>query len=42
MRFHGKPSWIRCLAHVVALICKDVLADVKAGSAKEAKRMLGA
>jgi hAT family C-terminal dimerisation region len=40
MRFHGKSSWIRCLAHVIALICKDVLGDLKAGSAKEAKRML--
>jgi hypothetical protein len=40
MRFHGKSSWIRCLAHIIALICKDVLSDVKAGSAKEAKRML--
>ncbi|KAH8589123.1 ribonuclease H-like domain-containing protein, partial [Bisporella sp. PMI_857] len=40
MRFHGKQSWVRCLAHVIALICKDVLNDVKAGSAKEAKKML--
>jgi len=40
MRFHGKSSWIRCLAHIIALICKDVLTAVKAGSAKEAKRML--
>jgi hypothetical protein len=40
MRFHGKSSWIRCLAHVIALICKDVLNNLKAGSAREAKRML--
>jgi hypothetical protein len=23
--FHGKASWIRCFAHVIALICGDVL-----------------
>ena len=40
MRFHGKQSWVRCLAHVIALIVKDVLYDVKAGSAKEAKKIL--
>ena len=40
MRFHGKSSWIRCLTHIIALICKDVLTAIKAGSAKEAKRML--
>jgi hypothetical protein len=40
MRFHGKQSWVRCLAHVIALIVKDVLHDVKVGSAKEAKKTL--
>src|SRR6266536_6153168 len=40
IRFHGNSSWIRCLAHIIALICKDVLTAVKAGSAKEAKRIL--
>ena len=39
MRFHGRPSWVRCLAHVVALICDDVLKDLKAGTAKEAKKL---
>jgi acid phosphatase class B len=40
MRSHSKSSWIQCLAHIIALIYKDVLSDVKARSAKEAKRML--
>ena len=40
MRFHGKESWIRCFAHVIALICGDVLNDLKAGTAKAAKKLL--
>jgi hypothetical protein len=40
MRFHGKLSFIRCLAHVINLICKDVLSSLKAGSAIEAKKAL--
>lgn len=40
MRFHGRKSWIRCLAHITSLICGSVLQDLKAGSAKEAKKML--
>lgn len=40
MHFHGKDSWIRCLAHVIALICGDVLGGLKAGTAKEAKKLL--
>jgi hypothetical protein len=40
MRFHGKLSFIRCLAHVINLICKDVLSSLKAGSAIEAKMAL--
>jgi hypothetical protein len=40
MRFHGRKSWVRCLAHVTALVCEDVLQDLKAGTAKEAKKML--
>jgi hypothetical protein len=39
MRFHGRKSWVCCLAHVTALICEDVLQDLKAGTAKEAKKM---
>ncbi|XP_044723739.1 uncharacterized protein HRG_01635 [Hirsutella rhossiliensis] len=33
-------SWIRCLAHITSLICEGVLQDLKAGTAKEAKKML--
>ena len=33
-------NWIRCLAHVINLICKDVLSSLKAGSAIEAKKAL--
>jgi hypothetical protein len=40
MRFHGRPSWVRCLAHVVALVCSDVLSDLNTGTAKEAKKLL--
>lgn len=40
MRFHGRPSWVRCLAHIVALICDDVLMDLNAGTAREAKKLL--
>lgn len=40
MRFHGRPSFIRCLAHVINLICKDILTHFGAGSAREAKATL--
>jgi hypothetical protein len=40
MRFHGRQSFIRCLAHVINLVCKEVLANLGAGSAKEAKATL--
>ncbi len=40
MRFHGRPSWVRCLAHIVALVCDDVLMDLNAGTAREAKKPL--
>ena len=40
IRFHGKESWIRCFAHVIALVCGDVLGELKAGTAKAAKKLL--
>jgi hypothetical protein len=40
IRFHGKLSFIRCLAHVINLICKDVLSSLKAGSVIKAKKAL--
>ena len=40
MRFHGRPSWVRYLAHIVALVCDDVLMDLNAGTGREAKKLL--
>ncbi|KAJ5544026.1 hypothetical protein N7494_005305 [Penicillium frequentans] len=40
MRFRGRQSFIPCLAHILNLICKNVLASLKAGSAREAKAIL--
>jgi hAT family C-terminal dimerisation region/Domain of unknown function (DUF4413) len=40
MRFHGRGSFIPCLAHVINLVCKEFLSSLKAGSVKEAKAML--
>lgn len=40
MQFHGKPSWIRCLAHIIALICGKVMKELKAGTAKDAQNAL--
>jgi hypothetical protein len=40
MRFRGRPSFIPCLAHILNLIYKDVLASSRAGSARAAKSIL--
>jgi len=40
MRFHGRPSFIRCLAHIINLICKDILTQLGMESVKEAKATL--
>ncbi|KAJ5848339.1 hypothetical protein N7455_012296 [Penicillium solitum] len=40
MRFRGRPSFIPCLAYILNLICKDVLASLRAGSAREVKAIL--
>jgi hypothetical protein len=40
MQFHGRHSWIRCCAHVIALICGDILEYQQAGTAQEAKKLL--
>ena len=37
MRFRGRASFIPCLAHIINLICKSILAFLKAGSAHEAQ-----
>jgi hypothetical protein len=31
MRFHGCASFIRCLAHIINLICKDILTQLGVG-----------
>jgi hypothetical protein len=40
MRFHGRKTFIRCLAHVINLICDDILKELKSSTAKEAKALL--
>jgi len=40
MQFHRRFSWIHCFTHIIALICGDILKSVKAGTAKEAKKLL--
>ena len=40
MRFHGRKSFIRCLAHVTNLICDDILKELKSSTAREAKALL--
>jgi hypothetical protein len=40
MRFHGRKSFIRCLAHVTNLICDDILKELKSSTAREAKLSL--
>lgn len=40
MRFRGRKSYIPCLAHVINLICDDVLKTLKAGNAKDARDLL--
>lgn len=38
MQFHGRASWIRCFAHVIALVCGDILTCINAGSGKDARK----
>ncbi len=40
MRFYERPSWIRCLAYINALLCDSVLKDLNSSSIKEAKKKL--
>ena len=39
MRFRGRQSFIRCLAHVINLICKDILSHFGAGSVRRPRRL---
>jgi hypothetical protein len=36
IQFHGVDSYIRCLAHILNLIVKDILRALKSGSTQEA------
>jgi len=40
MRFHGASSQIRCLAHILHLVVKDILKVLDAGDTNEAKASL--
>ena len=40
MQFHGQYSWIYCKAYIIALICGNILKDLKAKTAKDAKKLL--
>jgi hypothetical protein len=42
MNFHSENSYIRCLAHIINLICKAILKELKASTHKEAKAILDA
>lgn len=40
MRFQGQKSYIRCLVHILNLIVKDILLQLKLGTMKSAKQVL--
>jgi hypothetical protein len=40
MLYKGDKSFVRCLAHVLNLVAKAMLKVFKAGSHKEAKRVI--
>ena len=40
MQFHGRRSFIRCLAHIINLVCKEILTALGASSTKDAKIIL--
>jgi hypothetical protein len=40
MKFYSEKSYIQCLAHVINLVCKAILKELKASSHKDAKRIL--
>jgi hypothetical protein len=40
IRFYRRPSWIRCLAYINALLYDSVLKDLNLSSVKEAKKKL--
>jgi hypothetical protein len=40
MQFRGRDNFIRCLAHILNLIYKDILVSLKAGSVRDAHVIL--
>ncbi|EED12102.1 hypothetical protein TSTA_001730 [Talaromyces stipitatus ATCC 10500] len=40
MRFQGRNSFIGCLAHILNLICKDILVSLKTGTVRDAHVIL--
>ncbi|EED11685.1 conserved hypothetical protein [Talaromyces stipitatus ATCC 10500] len=40
MRFRGRNSFIGCLAHILNLICKDILVSLKTGTVRDAHVIL--
>jgi hypothetical protein len=42
MQFQGEKSRIQCFAHVLNLICKDILSRLQSSNCKEAKELLDA
>jgi hypothetical protein len=40
MEFKGNKSFVRCLAHILNLVAKAILKELKSGSHKEAKKLI--
>jgi hypothetical protein len=40
MQFKGDESFVRCMAHILNLVAKAILKELKAGSHKEAKKLI--
>lgn len=40
MQFRGRDSFIPCLAHIINLVCADILQALKAGTVREANKTL--
>jgi len=40
MQFKGRESFVRCMAHILNLVAKSIFKELKAGSHKEAKKLI--
>ena len=40
MQFKGNESFVRCMAHILNLVAKAILKELKAGSHKEARKLI--